>query len=259
MSTCKKIKQELSDMFLPERNKRILRLILEFVTTHLTKLGIEYWITGGTLLGALRHQGQIPWDDDVDICCHFKDYKKVVTELKKHIESTSDYFWKFVLPRECPSNRLEMVKLGPEIRTPVKIGFRGLGLIISHEDGRHKRYCPSPVLDIFFWSKEESDGCVKYFDAFPINRGRWTWDYHLESDFYPLSKYNYDGLIVTGPKNGVPYCDRGYPDWRIKAQIHWQDEKTEDMTHENMKSKEVLFSENRTYSNTLNFHESVKL
>lgn len=65
--------------------------LLRFIDNVCEKYGLEYCLTYGTLLGAIRHEGFIPWDDDCDILMMRNDFDKLIEVLPDEINKY-DFF-----------------------------------------------------------------------------------------------------------------------------------------------------------------------
>lgn len=71
-----------------EEFRNIMMNILLSFDRFCTDKGLKYSLCGGTLLGAVRHKGFIPWDDDIDVMMPRQDYEKFVKYFNEYY---SDY------------------------------------------------------------------------------------------------------------------------------------------------------------------------
>ena len=93
-------KQQLS-----EKEVRQVELsILDYIDSICKKHQIEYFLDYGTLLGAIRHKGFIPWDDDIDICMKREEYERFVSIVANNknthykllsIDTDPSYYYEF--------------------------------------------------------------------------------------------------------------------------------------------------------------------
>ena len=61
--------------------------IVKEVVSICDKYKMKYYMLGGTMLGAIRHKGFIPWDDDIDLGIPRKDYEKFLIVAPKELSS----------------------------------------------------------------------------------------------------------------------------------------------------------------------------
>lgn len=147
--------------------------LLKILSSYLENNNINYWIIGGTLLGSVRHGQLIPWDDDADIGIELNQIDKLLE-----------------------SNKL----LNP------------LGYEIVHEWEIYKfrkintNY---PFIDIFLYI--DDDGIYQMDKQ--ILRNKWPNEYYKYDELFPLKKYKFGDLELSGPNYSLGYLNRMYPNW----------------------------------------------
>ena len=60
--------------------------MLTWLSKYIESNHLTYYVIGGTFLGAVRHKGFIPWDDDIDIAMPRKDYETLIKLLSKPVD-----------------------------------------------------------------------------------------------------------------------------------------------------------------------------
>lgn len=72
--------KEFDDPELLRHLQKVMTRILAEFDRVCTELDLPYVVYGGTAIGAVRHQGFVPWDDDIDICMTRADYERFLIE-----------------------------------------------------------------------------------------------------------------------------------------------------------------------------------
>ncbi len=135
-----------------------LEILLE-VDRICKKHHIPYQLFAGTLLGAVRHKGFIPWDDDLDICMLRKDYERFIEVCKQELETKfflqtcyteKDWYSQFAKVRRNNSSFVQYIYLELDIHYGIFIDIFPLdnvkpntvrGTIQRWATGKFYKYC----------------------------------------------------------------------------------------------------------------------
>lgn len=209
---------------------RDLQIVDLYVLTELDKIftndNLTYWLDFGTLLGAVRHKGFIPWDDDIDIGMPRIDYEKFINKYIKnpnllHKDLTCTY---------C-NNGLNKCFVKIKLN-----GVHGIDVDIFPYDNYYKHASPSEavkakriisgIIDNKFHSKIDDPEMLRenfkkitfskilkehnetvekpslfYGIDYPHKWENWFFDYDT---IYPVGKIEFEGLKFSCPNN----CDK---------------------------------------------------
>lgn len=146
---------ELDQAQLNQLQNELLKVLLD-VKEICDEYSIDYMLSGGTLLGAVRHKGFIPWDDDIDIMMTREEYYKFKKEFVKRFSSKyevveplsrDNYYSKMVKIFKRGTKYIEIPLAGVDAPNMV---FIDLFLIENVPVPGIKRKCLSIIYDLSY-------------------------------------------------------------------------------------------------------------
>lgn len=202
----------IQDGRLRQAQLKMLRM-LEVVDRICQKHQLDYWLDAGTLLGAIRHQGFIPWDDDMDIAMPRSSY---------------DAFLR-VAPAELPATMfLQTAHTDPgffNMAVPLKIRDTTSYYVEKHETG-NESYVHGIFIDVFVYDKLSANIKQRKRDKWKAKKlsrflagqcsqavfGHYSDFYRLLGRFLPKSmlEKSLNRIIQRNNKQTSPYLGRGY-------------------------------------------------
>ena len=226
-----------------EKLRQLQLLLLDFAKEVLDDLETNAQITpfldGGSLLGAVRHKGFIPWDDDIDFALMRSDFEKMQKYFnnKYRYIDTSDWIHGISYKKELPQllerypNETVCIRLHDSYKLVRKVN--GLTIFLdffpldfysnSHNVVTLQRYIDDAknrlkqknlyrYSDIFAFQKEEIKK-VTCEDSEVIGPGIDNFDFHIytmkgirrKSDIFPLKKISFEGTYFYAPNNSNEY------------------------------------------------------
>lgn len=229
---------------LREHQKKLLNLLIVFDRL-CEENGIVWWIDGGTLLGAVRHGGFVPWDDDIDVCVLRKDLPRIRKILRekapapyafKDSHSESDYtrMWPRFVDESC-----KVVRKDPATGKPVddelwidtfalRPGSSKFKKFVDKLYGRCARRIRGSIKDgtanlllayLLYPIALLGEGLVAIGGVL-FHRDCLIHDfgvpfYHVQypREIFPIKKIAFEGYLFPAPADVDPYLKHIYGDW----------------------------------------------